>query len=644
MVVMYCYEVWIGSPKFHSKSPLTYSSDQLLEIGEIVSVPLRSGSVVGFIHQRVPVPKIKLKAILERTKVRLPQASLALHSWLHDYYPAASGSITNLFTPAGLPKRSISPKELLPATNSDLPKLTSQQSKALKQLSAIVSGSVLLHGDTGTGKTRLYMELARQTLASQKSVIILTPEIGLTPQLERDFTKLFPNQVVILHSDISSAQRRDRWYDIAQSTKPLIVIGPRSALFSPLSKIGLVVVDEAHEHTYKQEQAPYYQTTRVAAQLARIHKALCVFGTATPLVSDYYAFKQKSMPIIRLTELARGKVTAPVIQIINLKERPQASGSTSLSKQLLSAIHEALENGQQTLLFLNRRGSARLVLCQSCGWQALCPNCDIALTYHQDHGQLRCHTCGYSQTLVTSCPKCGSPDVLYSSSGTKSLAKEVQTLFPAARVKRFDSDNLASEKLEQHFTSLVDGQVDIIVGTQLVTKGLDLPKLGLVGIINADTNLNIPDYTAEEQTYQLLTQVIGRVGRHQDTSRVFIQTYNPDNPLFKLVTSKDWSGFYTQQLKQRQAFGFPPFLYLLQLTIQRSSRSNAVEASKRLAESLSKTSGCNVRGPSPRLHEKVRGKYYWQIIVASTQRQRLLKVITDLPSGWQYNLDPTSLL
>lgn len=641
---MYYYEVWIGSPQFHSSKALTYSFDHQLRPGEIVEIPLRNKTAVGFIDNVVSTPTgMKIKAIVKTSGITLPPKSLALHRWLKDYYPAPSGSISNLFLPPQLPK-AIKERLKAEAKTIKLPPLTKEQTQALHEIEQITKGSIMLHGDTGTGKTRLYMELAQEAIAQGKSVIVLTPEIGLTPQLEREFAATFSAQVVTLHSNLTPAQRRDRWFQIAQSTEPIIVIGPRSAAFSPLNNIGLIVVDEAHEHTYKQEQAPYYQTSRVAAQLARLHSCRCIFGTATPLVSDYYLFEQKKMPIIRLTQLAKGGITPPKIDIVSLKNRDGVQKSASLSNPLLQKIETALGHRQQVLLFLNRRGSARLILCQSCGWQALCPHCDIALTYHQDHNQLLCHTCGYKRPLVTSCPTCKSTEVLYNSPGTKSLAQEVKALFPSSSVQRFDSDNLADEKLERHFESLVDGKIDIIIGTQLVTKGLDLPRLGVVGIINADMNLNIPDYTAEEQTFQLLIQVIGRVGRHHNDTNVVIQTYNPDNPLFKLVAHKQWREFYQQQIEQRKVFGFPPFFHLLQLTITRSSQNSAITAGSKLSEQLRASKHYVVRGPSPRLHEKVRGKYHWHIIVGAKQRDKLLEVINDLPSGWQYNLDPVNLL
>jgi primosomal protein N' (replication factor Y) len=643
---MFYYEIWVGSTKFHANKPLTYSCDDKLQLGEVVDVPLRNKKSLGFVHKEVNVDKAlssKIKSVLSHSKLILPLQSRKLHDWMQQYYPSPSGTITNLFLPPLLitKESSFDPKPEVPA---HLPPLTSDQIQAIKTLEKTDATS-LLFGETGTGKTRVYLELAQKSIKSNQSVVILTPEIGLTPQLARDFSEMFPNKTIVLHSNLTPAKRRDSWHRIATSAEPLIIIGPRSALFAPLKSIGLIVLDEAHEHTYKQEQAPYYHASRVAAQLAKLHKARCVIASATPLVNDYFLFEQKKMPIIRMTELARGKVTPPKVKIIDLKNPDEIRRSTSLSKSLVEGVEETLAKKQQVLLFLNRRGSARMILCQNCGWQATCPHCDIALTYHADRHQLRCHTCGYNQPIVTSCPVCKSNEIVYQTPGTKSLEDEARQIFTGATIKRFDSDNLAEEKLERHFIDLVEAHVDIIIGTQLITKGLDLPQLGLVGIINADASLNFPDYTAEEKTYQLLRQVIGRVGRHQQSSNVIVQTFNPDNPLLQLAITSNWADFYAKQLDERQQFGFPPFYHLLQLRVARATRASAQTASNELAKELrSGYARIKLRGPSPQLHEKVRGKYHWQIIVSSKERSHLLEIIKNLPSGWQHNIDPFDLM
>ena len=646
---MYYYEIWVGSSKFQGNSPLTYSSDERLQVGQVVSVPLRNKATMGFVARETRANKAlapKIKSVLDATATTVPNENLRLHEWMLEYYPASGGATSNLFLPPELPTSKdttiISHKDI---SVSDLPALTADQAQALEKIRDQNSGTILLHGETGSGKTRIYIELANDAISHGKSVVILTPEIGLTPQLLRSFEDIFQNRVLILHSNLTTAQRRNAWYQIVTATEPLIVIGPRSALFAPLKHIGLIVVDEAHESTYKQEQAPYYHATRVASQLARFHSARCILGSATPLVQDAYIFQEKQMPVIRMRELATGEKVEPKIAVVDMKDRNQIKKSPILSNQLLEEIEQYTSNGQQALLFLNRRGSARMILCQNCGWQAVCNRCDIALTYHADQHLLRCHTCGLTEPVVHSCPECHSTEVVYTSPGTKSLEEEAKRLFPSLKIQRFDSDNLADEKLEKHFAKLQDGSIDIIVGTQLVTKGLDLPHLGLVGVINADSGLAFPDFTAEEKTYQQLRQVLGRVGRHQKSTSVVIQTYNPDNPLLTTVINRDWQGFLQSQLEERQLFGFPPFMHMLQLKVARASRTSAQTSGHKLVELIQENiPGVAIRGPSPQLHEKVNNSYNWQVIVSSKQRSRLLKVIEILPSGWHHNIDPVDLM
>jgi primosomal protein N' (replication factor Y) len=567
-----------------------------------------------------------------------------LLSWLLEYYPSGSGSITNLFLPAQIAVEGT----YEPGSESkglSLPPLTKQQSDIIRTIKGFKKPqSVLLHGETGTGKTRVYIELARGTLAKGKSVIMLTPEIGLTPQLAKEFEQVFPGQVVVYHSDLTPKKRREAWQRIASTREPLVVIGPRSALFSPLANVGLLVVDEAHERSYKQEQAPYYQTTRVAARLAALHRAHCIFGTATPLISDYYLLKQKGAQMLRLTEPAQA-VKPPVISVVDLTDTSVRYKVASVSESLYEAIQQALAQKTQVLLFLNRRGSARLILCQACGWQFVCPHCDVPMVYHADEGLVRCHTCGFSEFLVTNCPKCGSAEIFYQVPGTKSVEQQLQQLLPTARIKRFDSDNKVAEKLTKHFDSIVAGDVDILVGTQMLTKGLHLPNLGVVGILNADTSLQLPDYTAEEQMFQMLMQVMGRAGRSIHPSKVIIQTHHSNNPALQAALKRDWLAFYDTQLQQRQVFGFPPFAYFLQLSTVRASRASAKAAAEQLLAQLRRDfKNINIKGPSPHFHEKLRGKYNWQIIVSAKNRQILVEIVKNLPSGWLANIDPVDLL
>ena len=645
---MVYYQVLAGSLRFHGEEALTYSSEIALVRGAIVEVPLRNQQVLGIVLGSVSEPKFKTKLITKIYELPpLPEASLKLMDWLRAYYPAPLGAITNQFLPGNLTNKLPVSQDKAEFMVQPLPKLTEEQSEVIARIKAQPKqNSFFLHGDTGTGKTRVYLELAKQQLEAGKDVLILTPEIGLTPQLVKDFEKTFSQQVVVWHSNLTPAQRRKAWLHILQASQPTIVIGPRSALFAPFHKLGLIVIDEAHESAYKQEQQPHYQAIRVAGQLANIHGATLILGTATPNVTDYYIAEAKKVPILRMRELAvKTSDQNADIKIIDAKNKTHFGRNYLLSDELIDGVADSLKRGQQSLVFLNRRGTARLILCQNCGWEQHCPNCDLPLTYHGDDHIMRCHTCGFKAAAPVQCPVCKSSDIIYKNVGTKSLVEILAKLFPEASIQRFDTDNIKEEQLAQHYKALAAGEVDIIVGTQLITKGLDLPKLGMVGVVTADSALSFPDYTADERTYQLLRQVIGRIGRGHQVSQAVVQTYHPDNPTILAATSKDWDNFYASQIKERQTFRFPPFCYLLKLTTNRKTPQAAAEAAAKLKTELQRLDlKIEVIGPSPSFYEKSRDGYRWQLTVKTKIRFELIEVIKRLPSGWSYNLDPTNLL
>jgi primosomal protein N' (replication factor Y) len=560
------------------------------------------------------------------------------------YYPAPSGIITQQFLPKQLPKKPVEPSSFSSSTLPNLPPLTSDQMQALEQIGP--SGMHILHGETGTGKTRVYIELTGRCITEGKSAIILTPEIGLTSQLAESFRQVYGERVIVIHSQLTDATRQRIWLSLLKQTEPVIIIGPRSALFSPLSALGLIIIDEAHETAYKQDQAPYHHTTTVAAKLAALVQCPIVIGSATPLVTDYYLAQIKKRPIIRMSKTASTTTTSErAVSIVDLKDRSKFTKKSHLSDELIASIAQSLDNKEQVLLFLNRRGTARVIFCECCAWQALCSRCDLPLVYHGDSHSMRCHSCDYHTTAPPSCPACQNPSIVFKSIGTKAIVDEVSRLFPHARVQRFDTDNKKSERMEEHYTALKNGDIDIIVGTQTLVKGLDLPKLSLVGIIVADTSLYFPDFSAQERTYQLIGQVLGRVGRGHRASKAIIQTYSPASPLLSSIIHKEWQKFYEDELRERKAFLFPPFCYLLKLTCRRASSSSAQHAAEIFAEQLKHT-GLRIRveGPAPAFKEKNQGKYQWQLVVKSKDRHQLVSIVKTLPSGWTYDIDSMNLL
>lgn len=644
---MFYYEVLVGDLRYHGKSALTYSHTSELLPGSVVRIALRDRSVLGIVSREVPEPNFTAKPISSVAPATpLPAAALSLMDWLQEYYPAPFGSIIRQFLPSivAFPKATSIPDKPQKVKHQDaLPPLTSEQQAAVSKIGP--NGYHLLHGVTGSGKTRIYIELAQRVLDNDTSAIILTPEIGLTAQLHESFTRAFPGQIRTLHSRMTGATRRNTWYEILNSSEPLIIIGPRSALFAPVQNLGLIVIDESHDQAYKSETAPYYRAERVAAKLAELHEACLVSGSATPSVEEYYIATAKGRPHIQLRSLAIPSRQPVESTIVDMRDKSSFTRSQILSSPLVRAVGDALQAGSQSLLFLNRRGTAGSVLCQQCGWRAMCEYCDLAQTYHGDSHRMQCHVCGRNSRLPNACPECSSADIVLRSVGTKAVVDEIQRLFPEAKIQRYDTDTDKADQLEQHLSTLRDGSADIIVGTQMITKGLDLPKLSVVGVLNADASLLIPDYSATERTFQLLTQVLGRTGRGHRAGQVIIQTYDPDSELLRTAVEKDWHHFYENEIAERKNFHYPPFAHLLKLTCSRATSGKAEQGAMQFKEDLKKSiPGLRIDGPAPAFHPREHKKYRWQLIVRSSRRKRLISVIEQLPSGWTYDIDPINLL
>lgn len=638
------YDVLVGAQRIRVNSVLTYKSDQKLSAGTVVQVPLRDQSVFGIVVQP---STSKLKSIKQITTIlpyQIPLAQLNLLRWLEQYYPSPLSAIAQLFLPP-LSIAKVTTTDAITTKPIALPDLTPDQNEVIGTITKSTETSFLLHGVTGSGKTRVYAALAKQCIEQNTSVIVLTPEIGLTTPLEQYFRNTFGNErVTAFHSGLKPKERAERWATIANQKTPQIIIGPRSALFLPVQSIGLIIVDEAHDSAYKQEQQPFYHATRVAAKLATLAGAKCILGSATPLVADYYAFASKKLPILELKQTAISHDFTRIDHVIDMRDRGVFQRSQLLSTPLVQAVEEALKNSKQTLLFLNRRGSARTILCQDCGWQDLCPRCDISLTYHSDTIQAVCHTCGYHKNVSMACPSCKGVDILFNTPGTKSIEAEIKRLFPDARVGRYDKDSTAGTKLHQSFDAIHRGDIDILVGTQLLAKGLDLPRLGVIGLVQADSSMSIPDFSAAERTYQQISQVAGRLGRGHGDGKLFLQTYQPDRELYDWALNQDYQAFYKGEIDERLRFGFPPATYLLVLQAKRATQKGAIKAIERLAAQLAENTLVTIAAPAPCFHEKRADSYYWQIVVRSKQRSQLTDIISKLPSQISYNIDPTDLL
>lgn len=646
------YEVFVADSRYRRDSPLTYSYEERLRPGHVVTIPLQNRVVTGFVLREVDKPEFTTKPIKTTLSSHLlPKHCLELANWLKDYYKSSLGEALRLFAPSAPVVRAfvLDEKQLIDQ-NIELElhleqPLTSDQKKALSAIAKAKTTTMLLHGDTSTGKTRVYLDLARQTLDAGRSVMMLTPEIALTSQLEHIFASQLAYPVYVLHSQLTPGKRKKIWLAILESSQPVVVIGPRSALFSPARELGLIILDEAHEPSYKQEQGLRYLAGRVASQLGLYTGAKVVMGTATPSVSDYY-LAERHKAIARMTQPAiESRFSKLDSEIVDIKDRTNFRKDPYLSNQLIDAISRTLSAKRQVMIYLNRRGSARLILCNVCGWQLLCPNCDVPLVYHADDHITRCHICGYRTPPPIACPKCNNPDVIYKSVGTKALIEAVAKLFPEYRVQRFDSDNVSGERVHELYHRMRNGEIDVLVGTQVLAKGFDLPKLGLVGIVVAETSLALPDYSSEERSFQLLYQVIGRVGRGHVHGRVVVQTYDPTNVVVQAALRRDYQKFYKHSLKQRQDYRFPPFSYLLQLVCRRTTSAGAESAAMSLAKQLAVLKlPVEIVGPTPAFYGRRGRYYYWQLVLKSKQRKYLLKLAQHVPPNWTIDLDPIDLL
>lgn len=629
-----------------TRSLLTYSSTESLQKGQIISVPVGKRIIPAVVEQPVEEPTFETKPISDTIeKQPLPRALIQLNHWLSEYYATHPALVWRTMLPSGLMKhrRPLKNTAVIPERAKAAFSLNSDQQNAVKTILATPNGTHLLHGVTGSGKTAVYIELAKETITSGRSVIILVPEIALTSQLVADFTPYFPD-VHVTHSTMTESTRHILWQTVLNTTKPQVIIGPRSALFMPVRDLGLVIIDECHEPTFKQEQSPRYYALRAAAMLTKYAGARLIMGSATPSVTDYY-LAQQSNAIVALPKLARKNAIKPEVTLVDMTKVNNFTRSSFLSTKLLAAVTETLASGHQALFFHNRRGSAPITLCESCGWSATCPRCYTPLTLHTDEYRLRCQLCNYTERIPTSCPSCHAANIIHKGIGTKRIEEELHRLFPEARIARFDGDTPVG--VEKEYQSLYDGDIDIIIGTQVIAKGLDLPKLRLVGVVQADSGLALPDYQSSERVFQLISQVTGRVGRNEHPSRVVIQTYQLTHPSVEFGISQNYAGFYDSCLKERRRAGFPPFCYLLRLTAVYKTESGAVRATQALMASLRQKvpSTITLLGPAPAFYERLRDTYRWQIILKSPKRADLITVLAMLPpKGWQAELDPVSLL
>ena len=484
---------------------------------------------------------------------------------------------------------------------------------------------VLIHGVTGSGKTEVYMEIIESILAVGKQAIVLVPEISLTPQTVARFKDRFGHAVSFTHSKLSQGERRDQW-EACRNGELSILIGPRSAVFAPFPNLGTIIIDEEHEGSYKSETTPKYDALQVAKQRGNLEQALVILGSATPSIDTYYHAEQGLYHYIALKK--RVNDNPPTVQVVDMRTELRLGNTSIFGAELREAIAENLAGGMQTILFLNRRGHSTFVSCRACGHVCQCEACSVNYTYHRYSNQLVCHYCGVEESNPTNCPTCGSKFIKYFGIGTQRVEKEVAELFPQARALRMDLDTTSKKNAHQDILDTFrQGRADILIGTQMIAKGLDFPKVTLVGVIAADTGLNAGDYRSGELTYQLLSQVAGRAGRSEHSGRVYIQTYNPEHYAVIHASTSDYTGFYKQEIAQRRQLLYPPFSHVFVVLATGPHEKELIQTLHKLADIMQhyarKRPIFEILGPAPAVISKVQNKHRWKIIVKSETEESL---------------------
>lgn len=494
----------------------------------------------------------------------------------------------------------------------------------------------LLEGITGSGKTEVYLQAIARTLQQGKTAIMLVPEITLTPQMVRRVKGRFGDDVAVMHSGLSEGERYDEWRRVERH-EVNVVVGARSAIFAPLENIGLIVIDEEHEATYKQDENPHYHARDVAQWRAERHGATLVLGSATPSLESRARAQRGVYTLLTLTERALHN-PLPKAEIVDMREAMKAGGDDIFSPQMLDQLRDRLDKNEQSVLMLNRRGFANFMMCRNCGYVPHCVNCDLAMTVHKDTGRLECHYCGYSEPIPTTCANCGSDRIRPYGTGTQKVERELQRMMPDARIIRMDVDTTrrkgATDKMLADFG---DKKADILLGTQMIAKGLDFPDVTLAGVLNADTTLGLPDYRASERTFQLLTQVAGRAGRADKEGEVVIQTFNPDHYAIQLAKTQDYEAFYRQEMNLRHTWQYAPYYYTVQIKIAHERQDEAAKVAYQTANWLKKhlASDSVLLGPSTGAITRLKNKYYYRMVIKFKHDDGLEEALTELVSAGQ---------
>ncbi len=517
-------------------------------------------------------------------------------------------------------------------------KFTEEQEEAYTKVSNAIEKQeykkYLLYGVTGSGKTEIYLQLIEKVINEEKSAIMLVPEISLTPQMINRFIERFGKDIIaVLHSKLSVGERYDSWERI-ENGEARIVIGARSAIFAPVCNLGIIIIDEEHDSSYKSEMVPRYNAKEVATQIAKYNNIPLLLGSATPDIVTFYKTQNEDIELLKLSKRANNS-NLPNVEVVDLKQELANGNRTMISVKLYKLIQENLKNKKQTILFLNRRGFSTFIMCRDCGYVAKCKNCNISLTYHKKEEKLKCHYCGYEEEVHKICPECGSKKIKYFGTGTQKLELEINKIFPTASTIRMDIDTVTKKNSHEEILEKFNkDKIDILIGTQMIVKGHHFPNVTLVGVVSADGSLNIDDYRASERTFDILVQVAGRAGRENLQGNVIIQTYNPDNYSIQYAKKQNYDEFYNVEIKLRNQLRYPPFCDIIMFGISGEVEEKVSKTAemlyKNLKEKIEKEEIiANVLKPLPAPIDKIKNRYRWRIIIKAKVNDKLIDIINE---------------
>lgn len=641
-------DVVIDNKSNSTDSFFTYKcEDDAVEVGSKVYVPFaksskhREGYVVAVSDDAAGIdesvlPKLRAVDHVDEN-VSLTEEMVRTAMWMRGRYLCRYIDAIRCFTPAGSAAVRREQQDSLAGERGyaePVEALTNEQKEALRQITDAIerkSGErFLIHGVTGSGKTEIYIRAAKKALDEGRGVIILVPEISLTGQIiERFLGNFGEDSVAVLHSRLSAGERYDQWQKI-RAGKTRIVIGARSAAFAPMDDLGLIVVDEEHESTYKSDFTPKYDTVEVAVKRLqdKDSQGVLILGSATPSVVTYSRAREGIYKLIELTK-RYNEVSLPQTEIVDMREEMKEGNRSVISRRLADEMHRQLDAGKQVMLFLNRRGYSTFVSCRECGYVAKCPTCGLSLTYHRDGGagKLVCHYCGHEEPAPTKCPECGSTYVRYFGSGTEKIEETIRMLFPDHTADRMDLDSVKKKgELKKKLKDFERGNTDILIGTQLIAKGLDFKNVGLVGIVSADVSLNIPDFRSPERAFQLITQAAGRAGRGDEPGRVIIQTYSPEHYAVVMAAQQDYRQFFDAEDKFRSYMMYPPYSDLFQIVFtsknQEAAKAGAEKWHRRIGELLPEADKSNLFAPQEAYMSKIRDTYRYSLVIKCPKGKR----------------------